>query len=229
MRLVTRRRRNAIVRWVIAAAFSLAMPSVRSPRAAAIVAFQPAAALAGTWELNRELTDRPEQVAASIRADLGPAPSEQRFGDMTSGRSGRGGRRGGAEPRSGSRDQTSRQEQEQIDALSARLRYPPTRLTIAQSGSSITLSDPQSEPRTIDPSGKKTTTTIGGASIDVTARYEGPQLIVTEDLGKGQTMTWSYSVLPATKQLLVRVTIARGPLQTGPFEIKYVYDSSGGG
>lgn len=192
-----------------------------------------AAALTGQWELDRDLTDRPAQVAAAIRADLGPTGGQQEPGGFANGRYGRGGRQGGGEvapPRGGQdqqpnkNEQANREEQERLNTITAPLQYPPTRLTIAQSGAVLTFTDPQGPPRTIDTSGKKDKLTVGGATIGVTARFEGPQLVVQQDIGKGRTITWTYSLLPATKQLLVRAAISRAPGELGPFEIKQVYN-----
>ncbi len=210
----------SLLYFVLATAVPVTARSNQTPPAAA--------ALAGTWELNSELTDRPEQIAAAIRADFGSAGQEQQFGGMGRGRYGRGERRGTPPAQSESSQPANRQDQDQIDALTARLRYAPTELTIAQSGTSVTLTGAQGETRTLDVTGKSTKTTIGAAAVTVTARYEGPQLVVEEDAGKGRTITWTYRVLPATRQLVVRVSIARAPGETGAFEIKYVYDARGG-
>jgi len=210
--------RNGLVSTIVVAAALASAGPVRGLQNA-----PEAAALTGTWNLDSELTDRPEQIAAAVRADLAEGGGEQRFTGFEGGRGGRG-RRGGPPPNSGQREQQSRQDQEQLDAITAPLRYPPTRLIIAQSGTAITLTDPQGTVRTLDTSGTRGKQTVGAATVDVTARFEGPQLVVQEDIGKGRTFTWTYSVLPATKQLLVRVTIARGPGEPGPFEIKHVYD-----
>jgi len=185
-----------------------------------------AAAIAGQWELNRELTDRPEQIAAAIRADFGPVAQEQRYGAVE-GRYGRGRRQQGEPrpPQGGSSQEPNQQDQEQIEALTARLRYPPTRLTIAQSGATVTFTAPQNDSRSVDVNGRKTKTTLGNSEIEVSARYEGPQLVIEESPGKGRTITWTYAVLPSTRQLLVRVAISRAPGELGAFEIKFVYDA----
>jgi hypothetical protein len=211
---------------IVAVAGCAAAAALGSSR---VVAQTPAApaAVAGQWELNRELTDRPEQIAAAIRADFGPPAQEQGFGGAGEGRYGRGRRQPGEPrpPQGGSNQEANRQDQDQIDALTARLRYPPTSLTIAQSGTTVTFTDPQNGSRSVDVNGRKTKTTLGSSEIEVSARYEGPQLVIEENPGKGRTITWTYAVLPSTRQLLVRVAISRAPGELGAFEIKYVYDA----
>jgi len=180
--------------------------------------------LAGQWNLDSSLTDIPEQIAAAIRLDFGGSGGpEQLFAGPEQGRYGRGRSGGRAQPRGGEPQRPSPEEQDRLASFMAALQYPPTRLTIAQSGNTISFTDAQNQTREFDTSGKRTKQTIGGAAIDVSARYEGPQLVIEQDLGKGRKITSTFSVLP-TKQLLVRIALAPSEGQVGPFQIKQVYE-----
>jgi hypothetical protein len=55
-------------------------------------------------------------------------------------------------------------------------------------------------------------------------RWEGPQLVSEQDLGGGRLVRYTYSIVPTTKQLLVRVAIDRTPGFPGPFQIRLVYN-----
>jgi hypothetical protein len=215
-------------RWVVSASVLVAAALVcRMPLRAEQNPPASAVSLSGRWELDRDLTDRPAQIDAAIRADFGQNPAAPSFGGFENGRYGRGGRRAGNETapqRDGQDNKAARELETLLDTITAPLRYPPTRLTIEQSGGSVTFTDPQGSARTLDTSGKREKQTVGGTTIEVSARFEGPQLVVEQDIGKSRTLTWTYSVLPATRQLLVRVAIARGPGELGPFEIKQVYN-----
>jgi hypothetical protein len=189
--------------------------------------------LSGTWTLDTYLSDGPAQVAGAVRGDFGQPTGEI----APSGRGMEGGRRGGGEPREGDRgrggsrgDRSGRNEQANLEAqnrlndVTAPLRYPPTPLTIKQTATAVTFTDQQGRERTLTTNGKREKLTFESLTLDTTSRWEGPLLVSEQDLGKGQKMTFTYSIVPTTKQLLVRITIERAPNQPGPFEIRQVYN-----
>ncbi len=187
--------------------------------------------LSGRWTLNTYLSDNPEQVAASIQFDFGLGGPD-RLPDRGS-EPGRFGRRGGGrgEPqgtregsRGASRDQPSQEELNRLNELTEPVRYPLTTMVVSQKPDAVTFTDAQGQARTVATTGKREKQTIGASTIDVTSRWEGPQLISEEDLGKGRKMIFTYSAVPPTKQLLLRIALERAPGQRGPFEIKYLYD-----
>ena len=183
--------------------------------------------LSGKWTLDTVLSDSPEQIAAAIRIDVGQGGGENLFGESGGSGAGRGngGRRGG-EPRSGRgrNHQPSAEDQTRIDELTESLRYPPTGVSIAQTPAGITVTDEQQRARTLTPNGKREKQTVGSASLDVTTRWEGPQLVSEQDLGGGRLVRYTYSIVPTTKQLLVRVAIDRTAGFPGPFQIRLVYN-----
>ena len=187
--------------------------------------------LSGKWTLDTVLSDSPEQIAAAIRIDVGQGGGENLFGESGGGPAARGtvGRRGG-EPRSGNgrNHQPSAEEQKRIDELTESLRYPPTALSIAQTPAAITVTDQQQRVRTLTENGKREKQTVGSASLDVATRWEGPQLVSEHDLGGGRLVRYTYSIVPTTKQLLVRIAIDRTAGFPGPFQIRLVYNRAGG-
>jgi len=186
--------------------------------------------LSGTWALNAPLSDNPEQVAAAIRIDLGlGAAGAAAEGTPETGRFGRRGGDGlpGNSPRGRSNrpDQPSADELNRLNDLTAPLRYPPTMLTISQTAETVTFTtDTPGHTQTLTTNGKREKVTVGSNTIDVTTKWEGPQLITEQDLGKDRKVIITYAVVASTKQLLVRTALERAPLERGPFEIKYVYD-----
>lgn len=185
--------------------------------------------LSGKWTLDTYLSDSPESIAAALRIDLGIGSGDQLFaGDLENGRSGRGGAgRRGQPPgqRGGARGgDLNPEEQNRLNDLTAPLRYPPAVLTIVQSTDRLTLTDDSGQARTLTTSGAREKQPLGAITVDTTTRWEGPQLVSEEDLGKGRKITFTYSIVPTTRQLLVRARVERGPGQSGPFDIKYVYN-----
>jgi hypothetical protein len=180
------------------------------------------------------LSDHPQQVAAAIRIDLGQGAGETSFGGAPErGRSGRGegGRRGqgGSQPAGSNRaNDLALEEQNRLDELIAAVRYPPTMLTISQTASAVTFTDEQGRALTFTTDGKREKGTLNGNPLETTTKWEGPLLVSERDLGKGRRMTSTYSIVPTTKQLIVRVEFERSPGQPGPFEIKQVYNRADG-
>jgi hypothetical protein len=140
---------------------------------------------------------------------------------MGMGRGGRG--RQSPEPQ---RAELTQEEQAQIDEVTNLVRYAPATVTISQTASSVTFTDPRSGARTYDTNGKKEKQTFGSATVDATAQWEGPQLVIDITLPKDRRMTTTWSIVPTTKQLMMRVTFTRGTLDVGPFQIKQVYNRS---
>ena len=122
------------------------------------------------------------------------------------------------------RSTPSPEEQRAVDAITHPLRYPPPTLQIAQTAAAVTFAEGPNQARTFQVNGKREEQVFDTARADSTARWEGPQLVIAFDLGKGRKMTYSYSVVAPTRQMLVRVRFERAPNQPSPFEIKFVYD-----
>jgi hypothetical protein len=139
---------------------------------------------------------------------------------------GRGTGRRGQSPRGGSNRSTppSAEDQRALDAITQPVRYPPPTLRIEQSSTAVTVGDPQGRSRTFQTNGKREQQMFDDMRADSTAQWEGPQLVVDFDLGKNRKMTYTYSIVPTTHQLMVRVTFERGPNQPGSFEVRFVYN-----
>ena len=179
--------------------------------------------LSGRWTLDTYLSDNAEQVAAAVRIDLGLGGGRQRSIPFEGGRSGRG--RGRSElPPAGTQGEMSAAEQNRLEEMVAPLRYPPATLTISQSAGAVTFAGRQGEPRTFATNNSREKQTAGGTTIETRTRWEGPQLVSEHDIGNGRKITYVYSIVPTTKQLMVRISIERGPGDVGPFEIKQVYN-----
>jgi hypothetical protein len=213
-------------RMTFAAAALILAAAALSPRARA--QNQATVDLSGTWTLDTYLSDSPEQVAAAVRIDLGIGPVNH---GADAGEQGRGEHRGegrgrGATPgRPGApRQDLTPEDQARLDELTNTVRYAPATITITQNATSVTLADARGGTRTYQTNGKKEKQTVGSATIESAARWQGPQLVIETDLPRDRRMTVSWSIVPTTKQLLMRVALGRGTLEIGPFQIKQVYN-----
>jgi len=176
----------------------------------------------GEWTLNRELSDEP-------RRDDGQG-DDRRGGGRRGGYGGRGGfgrgggfggRYGGARPAGdqGAADRAT------IQTAIDEARSPSPSLTISHSAANIAITDAKDRTRFFQTSGAKDKHQLGEATIDSTTSWTGGDLVIQYDLGNGRHLTYTYSLAPATKQLVVRVRIDGSQYGSrGPSTIKYVYD-----
>jgi len=210
----------------LAAAALLFAAAALSPRAHAQ---SPGAVdLSGTWTLDTYLSDSPEQVAAAVRLDLGIGAVNRAPNDATSGGGQRGYGRGGyrGQGQTPPRQDLTPEEQARLDEVANTVRYAAATLTIAQNGSSVTFTDARGGARTYQTNGKKEKQTFGSATVDAAARWQGPQLVIETELPRDRHMTTTWSIVPTTKQLLMRVSLGRGTLDMGPLQVKQAYNRS---
>jgi hypothetical protein len=191
----------------------------------------PSVNLAGSWTLDIYLSDRSEQVARALQIDTGEVTSETfERGRELSGPtgSGRDGQSGGAARRRPERTPTGQQQinpedRKILTELTRDIRFPPLTLMISQAESEMTIATGAGAPQTLHTDGKTEKQQLDAGSINRTATWQGPQLVVAYEVGHAGTLTYNYSIAPTTRQLLIRINFERRRGEPGPFEIKLVY------
>jgi len=110
--------------------------------------------------------------------------------------------------------------------IASRQAWMPT-LAIAHGERTVTITAGQAAPEALRTDGKAEKYALETGTVNRTAAWEGPQLRVAYDIGRVGTLTCTYTIVPTTRQLLIRVNIERLPGEPGPFEIKLVYNRTG--
>jgi hypothetical protein len=206
---------GSLVAVVIALAAGAVLP--------APVKAQPASPLAGVWTLNRPLSEFP--------ADIGfnPAWMREPLADAPGGQSGRGGGRGGgggggrqgAAPAFPTRPE-SYDEARSVQLLTAEVRNPPSRLTIVDTLSAVTMTNELGQTRTVHPDGRQESIDLQGVTIGVTSKRDGDRLVVAYRAGKDREVRYTYSHATDPSRLTVDVQfLERG---TGD-KARRVYDA----
>jgi hypothetical protein len=183
--------------------------------------------LSGTWALDTYLSDSPGQVAETLRIDLGPRSREGELGRMGRGADGTGRTGSGGSGRGRARAQpveTGQKEDPKRKELLDAVRFPPLTLTLSETDGSTLLTDSMGFTRTFRPNGKKEPQQFHAGAITTRTTWQGPQLVIEYDLGQDTWLKYTYSLVPTTKQLLMRVTVESNQEQLAPFEIKQVYN-----
>jgi hypothetical protein len=175
----------------------------------------------GDWRLNRELSDE-----APARDENQPAPGARPGGFGGFGGRGRFGGRGGYGASRRSVD-ASDDRATMLEAIGD-ARSPSPTLTISHSPGNIAITDARGRTRFFQTTGARDKHQYGAGTLDSTTSWIGDQLVMQYDLGPGRRLTSTYSFVPATKQLVVRIRIDSGAQYgaRGATTYKYVYDAA---
>ena len=176
--------------------------------------------LAGSWRLNTYLSDSPAQIAQAIRFDT----DEARWRSDVGRRPAKGSDARNEEQKEEQKDALAPEDRKRLKEFTDAVQFAPTRLTISEDGSDVTLTTLSRGVQTLHVTGKAESLKTDAGTVKRTAEWEGPTLIVTYDLGRGGTLRYTYLVVPTTGQLLVRIGYQRPSGEAGPFEIRLVYD-----
>jgi len=205
--------------WIVGCLMMFLLAGVAQARPGRDAGTQDHPNLSGDWALNRQLSDDPQHDDASARTQ----PNGGRRGGFGGrggfGRGGFGGRYGGG---AGSRraDVDPATIQQAIDEA----RSPSPSLTISHSAANIAITDARGRTRFFQTSGATDKHQLDAGTVDSTTSWNGGDLVIQYDLGNGRRMTYTYSLLAATKQLVVRIRIDGSGSGRGPATLKYVYE-----
>jgi hypothetical protein len=185
--------------------------------------------LSGTWSIDTYLSDHAEQISRAIEFDTGEfkyeaytdRPSRGATGTSATGDPARSGR--GREGRGGAVDRLSETDRKVLAELIRPVRFPPLTLTISQTNQTLTIVGDR-EPYQMRTDGKTEKHVLETGSVNRTAQWAGPHLRVDYEIGRAGTLTYNYSIVPTTGQLLIRINFERMRDEPGPFDITIVYN-----
>jgi hypothetical protein len=148
--------------------------------------------LTGSWTLNRQLSQFPQEVGFSASF----LPTEPGGG------SDRGGRR---------RVQSETQEDaSRVRFLTDEVRLPPDRLTIDVTPALVTITPDPGAPRTVQPRLRDQAVKIGPVTAIANSSWDGSRLTVAYDVGGGRVIRYTYSNGQNLMTLLVDVEFIEG-------------------
>jgi hypothetical protein len=157
-------------------------------------------ALAGTWTLNRALSQFPREVGFGM--DVVP-----------SSRSGSGNPAGaeGGLPSGNPKSLTAKPQTQEVarntQQLVDEVRNPPVRLTIAQTAAAVTMTDDRGRSRTFHPDGREELQALDAGPIATMTRWEGARLVVRYKVEPGRELRYSYSRKADPPQLVVQAEV----------------------
>jgi hypothetical protein len=166
-------------------------------------AAQDASALAGQWTLDRAHSEFPTEVGfdASFMA-----ASPVGGADAPSGGGGRGGRGGGGRRAPGPtfNRPDSQDDARRIQQLTAEAKTPSVNLTIAETGSSVSITDDHGRMRTFHPTtGREDIIQLDQVPVSATTTLVEGRLVVTYQVANGREMRVTYWRNTSPTQLVV--------------------------
>ena len=186
---------------------------------------QEAAALAGKWALNPELSQLSREVgfSADWMTTGGAGGGAPGGGGGGGGRGGApGGQSGGGSNRSGFPVlRVSREDSMRNTLLTAEVREPAARVTIAETANEITITPDKGSPRTFHPNGREEVVQLDGVTVATTSALEAGRLVVRYKVDQQHELRYTYSRVASPPQLVVEVQfVQRG----GGDTVKRVYE-----
>ena len=201
-------------------------PQAPPPAQAAPVETRPD--FSGTWTLDRALSNEPEKANFDA-AQSSSSQGTQRRGGFSGGGFGRGGGSygGGSRNRDTSSDGATPDEKTRLAALTDELKKSFTTLVISHHEPSFVVTDAQEHAAFCHTTGEKEDQLQGGVTIPSLTKWDGAHVVTEYDLSSRRRLMFTYTLLPATKQLVLRVRLDAdsGPRGNGS-ELKLVYKMS---
>ena len=178
----------------------------------------------GTWSLDPSISTDLSKANLDAPQNNRTQRSGGGFGGGSRRRGGSGGF-GGARPDNGNTAASSTpDERTRLQALTDLLKTGSASLVISHHDPSFVINDAQNRTQFFKTDGSMDEHQLGSVTVTSTTHWEGSRLVTTYALSSRQTLVFTYTLLTATKQLVLRVRrdvteVQRG---TGP-ELKLVY------
>jgi hypothetical protein len=182
----------------------------------------------GTWSLDRSISTDLARASFDPATDRGSQGAGRRGGGSGGGFGGRGGfgGPGGSRPRyrDSSSDMTA-DERARLSALTDELKKGSATLVISHHDPSLVINDSLDRTQFFQTTGSSDEHPLASTKISSTTRWEESRLVTEYDLGS-RKLVYTYALLPATRQMVLRVRLeANTGGRPGP-EVKLVYTQS---
>jgi hypothetical protein len=211
-----------MTRWILAIAIALtpsSVPAQTPARTSSPGAGDTHLDFSGTWAIDRSISNDPQQVTL----DGTQASRDQRNGGFGSYR--RGGSRGGRpDNRQPAASSMTPDERARLQALVDALKTSSNVLVISHHEPDFVVSDAKNQTQFLKTDGSTSENHLGSVTVSSTTRWDGSRLVTTYPLGGSDQLVYTYTLLSATKQLVLRVRhdAAEGQRGGSP-ELKLVY------
>jgi hypothetical protein len=174
----------------------------------------------GTWTLDRNLSTNPAQITFVPAPDANRRP--QRGGIGGFGGFGRGGSRPRADNQNSAESLTP-SEQERLKALTDQLKTATATLVISHHDPDFVVNDAQDHTLFLHTTGEREENHLGAITISSSTHWTGSRLVTECVLGSRLTLVYTYTLLPNTRQLVVRVARQAEDRRPAGQDVRLVY------
>jgi hypothetical protein len=174
----------------------------------------------GTWTLDRNLSTNPAQITFVPAPDANRRP--QRGGIGGFGGFGRGGSRPRADSQNSAESLTP-SEQERLKALTDQLKTATATLVISHHDPDFVVNDAQDHTLFLHTTGEREENHLGAITISSSTHWTGSRLVTECVLGSRLTLVYTYTLLPNTRQLVVRVARQAEDRRPAGQDVRLVY------
>jgi hypothetical protein len=182
----------------------------------------------GTWQIDRSISNDPQQTTfepSPDRARQNSGSGYRRRGGFGGGGSGSGGSR--PDSQSSAESSMSPDERARLQALVDMLRTASATLVISHHEPSFVVNDAKNQTQFFKTDGSGEENHLGAATLSSSTHWEVSRVVTTYTLSDRQRLVFTYTLLPATEQLVLRVhRDATDGQRTGTAELKLVYSLS---
>ena len=121
---------------------------------------------------------------------------------------------------------TSEADRKRMQELISELNSPSPALTITHAETRLAITDSLGRTRTFHINGQKEKHQLDAGLVETTTKWDGAGVATTYELGSGRKVRYVYSLMPATRQLLLQVTVegVRGTSGGGRAPVRQVYE-----
>lgn len=183
----------------------------------------------GTWSLDRGISDDPSRALDGHPEAAGRSgpPGGRGAVDGLRGRGGYGGfgRPDGfdrAAPET--RRSPAAEERARMRELLTLVRDASASLVISHNDPTIAITDAQGHTQLFQTTGGRDQHHLRSVTIPSTTRWDGPQLVTEYTVSGGQRLIYTYTLVPHTKQMVVRIRLEGRPGARGALPpVKLVY------
>jgi len=170
----------------------------------------------GVWTLNKSLSDDPAKMMEAMQSERQGGSGGGVSSSGQSGGHGPGMHGGG---RDAGRGDAGQMRVQMLFAI-----QPPSRLTITQTESSITVMDGDGRSQTLVTNNKKQKLPLDSRTVEVKAKWDDGVLVKETSLDEGIKLTETYSLISEQRQLQVIVKLEGSHLPR-PINLRRVYDA----
>jgi hypothetical protein len=166
---------------------------------------QGASTLAGRWTLSREMSEFPRELGFGM--DLVPVGGSNQAPNS----GGRRGRRGGAAAAPGgpvspfASGRESPDDVKRLQQLTAEVRNPPTHFTIAETATSVTITDDRGRARVFHPGAREDILQLDEVPVAAITKWEAGRLVILYKVEEGRELRYTFSSAADPEQLVVDV------------------------